>query len=131
MAALEVGMSKKEILNLMPEPPLYVYSGDYETSVWVYEWRLLEVKSEMKLEGFNRLVIPKKTDTEQQHQRTTYDIFLTFDSNDNLLAWGEIPYEYPIPTISHSSTEDQTFTLELKVEGNQDGILTIEGRDNE
>ena len=79
MAALEPGMSKKEILDLMPEPPLYIHSGDHQTSVWDYEWRLLEVKSEMKLEGFKRLVIPKKTDDEQQHQRITTEIFLTFD----------------------------------------------------
>ena len=130
MAALEPGMSKKEILDLMPEPPLYIHSGDHQTSVWVYEWRLLEVKSEMKLEGFRRLVIPKKTDDEQQHQRITTEIFLTFDINDKLLACGAAPYEYPIPAIPDNSTNDKPFTLELKVEGNQDGILTIEGAGN-
>ena len=132
MVRLEAGMSKNEVLELMPDSPLYVNSGDSKTSVWVYEWRVIEVKSEIKMVGTETVIIPRKIDDNKKHQRSTGNLFLTFDINDKLLAWGPGPYVYPplqtaLEPTPNNDPDTGSFKLELKVEGTEDGTLTIQG----
>ena len=87
---LEFGMSKTKVLDAMPEPPLYVESGDSETSVWVYNVRTIKVKSASNSDG---TVTPRKTFKEKKHQGQIDNLYLTFDINDRLLAWGSEPYD--------------------------------------
>ncbi len=86
---LEFGMSKNSVLDAMPEPPLYVESGNSATSVWVYEVRTIKVRSTQLSNGTTR---PNKESTKIKHQPKIDDLFLTFDANDGLIAWGPKPY---------------------------------------
>ena len=43
---LEFGMTKSSVLENISQAPLYVESGDSETSVWVYNVRTIKVKSD-------------------------------------------------------------------------------------
>jgi len=89
IVGLEFGMSKSKVLDTMPEPPLYVESGNSETSVWVYNVRTIKVKSSKSSDGS---VTPRKTFKEIKHQSEIDDLYLTFDVNDKLLSWGDKPY---------------------------------------
>ena len=150
-------MSKTEVMGIMPEPPLYVERGDSETSVWVYDERLITVKSESKGVGFQRTSIPKKTNQERKHTNVRLHIRLLFDINDKLMAWGptitlpnpDAP-KYDCAGVCNGTAyldecgvcieslndddksdakSDGSFKLELKVEGTQepDGSLIIKG----
>ena len=154
---LEFGMSKNKVLDVMPEPPLYVKNGNSEVSVWVYNVRTIQVKSDKTSDG---TTIPVKASNKIKHQKEIDNLYLTFDINDKLLAWGAEPYDANyVPTyydcagvcngdayvdecgecIGSSSKEGEaennnsndggSFKLDLKVEGTQepDGTLIIEG----
>ena len=132
MVQLEAGMSKNEVLELMPDSPLYVNSGNSKTSVWVYEWRAIEVKSEISMVGTETVITPLKMHDNKKHQGSAGNLFLTFDINDKLLAWGPESYVHPSPKIALEPTPNDdkdtgSFKLELKVEGTEDGTLTIQG----
>ena len=155
IVGLEFGMSKSLVLDLMPEPPLYVKSGNSEISVWVYKVRTIKVKSATSTDG---TITPRKSFNEIKHQDEIDDLFLTFDNNNKLLAWGNRPYNpnFVLPITdcagvcngeayidecgeciglledsNDNSSEDDggSFKLELNIEGTQepDGSLIIKG----
>jgi len=150
---LEFGMTKTGVLDAMPEPPLYVESGNSETSVWVYNVRTIKVQSMKNSDGS---IVPQKTSIENRHQSEINNLYLTFDVQNRLLAWGDHPYDpnYVAPyydcagecngdayiddcgncnvTVTEEEDEDEeegSFKLQLNVEGTQepDGTLIIEG----
>ena len=148
---LEFGISKNEVLDTMPEPPLYVESGNSSTSVWVYNVRTIKVRSAVMADGSTR---PVKKSLKTKHQARIDDLFLTFDANDELIAWGPKPYDPDAKEVYYDSAgvcngeayldecgecrggaidsiinEAGSFKLELNVEGSEgtDGILKIEG----
>ena len=152
---LEFGMSKDNVLFALEQSPLYVKNGNSQTSVWVYNVRTIQVKSGLDSDGIT--VVAAKTSDSIKHQAEIDNLYLTFDIDDNLLAWGDKPYdpEYIAPyydcegvcngdayidecgeCIASSSKESQnkssndgSFKLELNVEGTQepDGTLIIKG----
>ena len=146
-------MSKNNVLYAMPEPPLYVESGNSATSVWVYEVRTIKVRSTQLANG---MTSPNKKSTKIKHQPQIDNLFLTFDINDELIAWGPKPYDpkeayYDCAgvcngeayldecgecrgsdgdsIIKENDEESGSFKLELNVEGTEgaDRILKIEG----
>lgn len=154
---LEFGMSKSDVLEIMPGPPLYVESGNSETSVWVYNVRTIKVKSAQNING---KVIPQKNSEKLRHQSKIDDLYLTFDSEDKLLAWGNKAYDpnYVEPyydcadicngtayidecgicisdsnEVDNNSEKSESFKLELNIEGtkNPDGNLIIKGNQND
>jgi len=148
---LEFGMSKNNVLETIPAP-LYVESGNSETSVWVYNVRTIKVKSSKNITG---IMTPEKTNGIIKHQSEIDNLYLTFDIQDKLLAWGDRPYDpnYTKPYYdcsgicngeayidecgvcqgSHTANNDDdgssSFKLELNVEGTQDsnGNVIIKG----
>ena len=154
---LDFGMTKNNVLEVMPGPPLYVESGDSETTVWVYKVRTIKVKSTNHNDG---TVTPEKTNRgisgAIQHQNEIDVLYFTFDVQNRLLAWGAHPYDpnFIAPyydcagecngdayiddcgncnvTVIQEEDEDEeqgSFKLQLNVEGTQepDGTLIIEG----
>ena len=150
---LEFGMSKNDVLEIMPEPPLFVKSGDAVTSVWVYNVRTIKVKSDKLSDG---TIIANKNNIKIKHQKQIDNLFLTFNSNGELLAWGPSPYNPNASEVYYdcngvcngdakldecgncigsymdTSTENNdsngSFKLELNVEGNEDNIIIEGGR---
>jgi len=151
---LEFGMSKSDVLEIMPEPPLYVKGGDAVTSVWVYNVRTIKVKSDKLSDG---TLIANKNNSKIKHQKQIDNLFLTFDSAGELLAWGPNPYDpnakevyYDCNGVCNGDAEldecgncvgsyidtgatstknndsNGSFKLELNVEGSGDNII-IEG----
>ena len=150
---LEFGMSKTDVLEIMPEPPLFVKSGDAVTSVWVYNVRTIKVKSDRLTDG---TVIANKYNSQIKHQDPIDNLYLTFDSDGELLAWGPSPYNPNAPEVYYDcngvcngdakldecgncigsymdavKAEDDSngsFKLELNVEGSEDNIIIEGGR---
>ena len=151
---LEFGMSKSDVLEIMPEPPLYVKGGDAITSVWVYNVRTINVKSDKLSDG---TIIANKSNSKIKHQGQIDNLFLTFNSDSKLLAWGPNPYNPNASEVYYdcngvcngdatldecgncigsymdsgaTSTENNdsngSFKLELNVEGSEDSVI-IEG----
>ena len=116
---LEFGMSKNEVLDTMPEPPLYVESGNSETSVWVYNVRTIKVRSTVMADGSTR---PNKKSSKTKHDSKIDDLFLTFNGSDELIAWGAKPYKPKEEPKEKPKEEPKT---SFKIEG--DGKFTIEG----
>jgi len=87
---LEFGMSKTYVLDVMHDAPLYVNNGNSEVSVWVYNVRTIKVKSANSSDG---TTIPIKTSNKIKHEKEIDNLYLTFDINDKLLAWGPEPYD--------------------------------------
>ena len=137
------------VLENIPQAPLYVESGDSETSVWVYNVRTIKVKSE------DNSTPIKKARRGIKHQPEIDDLYLTFNINNKLLAWGPRPYDpnYISPyydctgecngeayidecgecqstVVNQNADSDEgSFKLQLNVEGTQepDGTLIIKG----
>ena len=152
---LDFGMSKNNVLDVMPEPPLYVESGDSETSVWVYEVRTIKVQSTQLI---NMAARPNKNSAKIRHQSNIDNLFLTFDDKDKLIAWGSKAYDPNAKEIYYdcagvcngeaylnecgecrggsldseikeNNGEGGSFKLELNVEGEEGAgkVLKIEG----
>ena len=151
---LEFKMSKNDVLSIMPEPPLYVESGNSEVSVWVYNVRTIKVKSTQIFDGPNSSTRPTKKSTKIKHQPKIDDLYLTFNANEELIAWGPNPYNPNAKEIYYDCAgvcngeaylddcgkcrggsaepiqeEGGSFKLELNIEGQEgsDGTLKIEG----